>query len=103
MRELVSRGVECIAPEATLQQAARRMRELDVGVLPICTEDGKPLGMLTDRDMAVRGVAGGHNPQTTEVRIVMTPEAICCHENQDVGESAKMMQEHQIRRLLPMP
>ena len=55
MRELVSRGVECIAPEATLQQAARRMRELDVGVLPICTEDGKPLGMLTDRDIAVRG------------------------------------------------
>src|SRR5437762_3475579 len=102
VRELMTRGVECVAPEATLQQAARKMRELDVGVLPVCNDDGKPLGMLTDRDVVIRAVAGGHNPQTTEVRTVMTPDVICCYEDQDVREAAELMQQHQIRRLLIM-
>jgi CBS domain-containing protein len=100
VKEIMTRGVECVAPEATLQQAARKMRELDVGILPICNEDGMPIGMVTDRDIVVRGVAGGQNPQSCDIRTIMTPETICCNEDQDVQEAANMMQEHQIRRLL---
>jgi CBS domain-containing protein len=90
---------ECVSPEISLQDAARKMRNLDVGPLPICDND-RLAGMITDRDIVVRAVAEGRNPQTTKVREVMTEEAVYCFEDQDIEDAARTMQERQIRRLL---
>ena len=100
VKELMTRGVECIEPSTTLQEAARKMRELDVGVLPICTPGGKPIGVLTDRDIVLRAVAGGEDPMRCPVENIMTPDLICCHQDQDVHDVAEIMREQQIRRLL---
>lgn len=98
VRDVMTRGVECIAPEATLQKAAQRMRELNVGALPICEND-RLAGMVTDRDITLRATAEGRDPRTTTVREVMTPDITYCFEDQDVREAARIMEEQQIRRL----
>jgi CBS domain-containing protein len=58
------------------------------------------MGMITDRDIAVRGVAAACHPRTTTVQQVMTPRVVYCFEDQDVQEAAQLMQEHRIRRLV---
>jgi CBS domain-containing protein len=98
LKEIMTRGVNVISPEATLKEAAEKMKNLDVGPLPVC--DGERLvGMLTDRDITVRVVAAGCDPSTTKVGDVMTPEVVYCFEDQSVEEAAKLMEEQQIRRL----
>jgi len=98
VRDVMTRGAECVGPDTTLQEAAARMQALDVGSLPVCDNDHLA-GMLTDRDIAVRAVAGGRDPRTTRVRDAMTPEVHYCFEDQDVNEAAQVMKEKQIRRL----
>jgi CBS domain-containing protein len=98
--DVMSHGVECTPPTATLQQAARKMRELDVGPLPVCNENDRLVGMLTDRDITIRAVAEGLDPRTTLVRQVMTPEIVYCFSDQDVTEAARLMRDRQIRRLV---
>jgi CBS domain-containing protein len=96
--DIMTREVEVLSPEATLQDAARRMKELDVGSLPVC--DGERLvGMLTDRDIVVRAVAEARDGRETRVRDVMSAEVRYVFEDQDVDEGAELMEEHQIRRL----
>jgi CBS domain-containing protein len=91
--------VEVIHPEATLQEAARKMKGLDIGPLPVCT--GKQLeGMLTDRDITVRAVAEGRDPRTTKVQEVMTGDVVYAFEDQDLSEAARLMEECQIRRVV---
>jgi len=96
--EVMTRGVECMRPDATLQQAAERMKSLDVGVLPVCDSD-RLVGMLTDRDITVRCVAEGHDPKSDHVRDIMTPQLFYCFEDQDVAEAAQLMRDKQVRRL----
>jgi CBS domain-containing protein len=98
VHDLMTQAIECIAPDATLQQAAAKMRDLDVGSLPVCQGD-RLIGILTDRDIAVRAVANGQNPNTTRVRDAMTPEIIWCFDDQDLNEATQLMKENQIRRL----
>jgi len=96
----MTRGVECISPDDTLQQAARKMRDLDVGPLPVCGDNDRLAGMITDRDIVVRAVAEGWAPDSRQVRDVMTPEGVYCYEDQDVDEAAAQMRDRQIRRLV---
>jgi len=98
VNEVMTRRAECIPPDATLQEAAERMKKLDVGSLPVC-DNNRLVGMLTDRDITVRSVSDGFDPRTDLVRDVMTPEVVYCFEDQDVTEAAKLMREKQIRRL----
>src|SRR3954468_20803840 len=98
VREVMTRRVEWIRPDANLQEAARKMKSLDVGPLPICDND-RLVGMLTDRDITVRAVAEGCDPKTTKVRQAMTEGVDYCFEDQDVTEAARMMKDKQIRRL----
>jgi CBS domain-containing protein len=98
VHDLMTQGIECIAPDATLQQAAAKMRDLDVGSLPVCEGD-RLIGIVTDRDIAVRAVANGQDPKTTRVRDAMTPEIIWCFDDQDLNEATQLMRENQIRRL----
>ncbi len=99
LKEIMTPNVEVIHPDASLQEAAQKMKGLDVGPLPVCT--GERLeGMLTDRDITVRAVAEGRDPRTTKVHEVMTSEVVYAFEDQDVAEAARLMEEHQIRRVV---
>lgn len=98
INEIMTSSVEVIHPDARLVEAARKMKDLDVGSLPVC--DGDRLkGMLTDRDITIRAVAEGQDPNSITVQDVMTPEVVYCFEDQDVEEAARLMGEKQIRRL----
>jgi CBS domain-containing protein len=99
VNEVMTRGVECVSPDATLQEAARKMKDLDVGPLPVCDND-RLAGILTDRDIAVRAVAEGRDPRATRVRDVLSPGVVYCFEDDDVQEAARLMEEKQVRRLV---
>jgi CBS domain-containing protein len=99
VKEMMTRCVECVAPKATLEEAAQKMKTLDVGPLPIC-EDDRLVGMLTDRDIVLRCVAEGHDPRTMQVREIMTKGIVYCFEDEDVHLAAQVMTENQIRRLV---
>lgn len=94
----MSVGAEVISSEAPVIQAAQKMRRLDVGSLPVCAGD-RLTGLLTDRDIAIRLVAAGLDPETTPVSEIMTPDVIYCFEDQTLEEAAALMEAHQIRRL----
>jgi CBS domain-containing protein len=96
--EVMTKSPECIAPNATVQEAAGRMKSLDVGSLPVCDND-RLVGVITDRDIALRSVAEGHDPRADPVRDTMTPGIVYCYDDQDASEAAKLMSEKQIRRL----
>jgi CBS domain-containing protein len=97
---VMTKGAECVRPTNSLQEAAQRMRNLDVGTLPVCGGDDRLVGMITDRDITVRAVAEACDPRTTTVQGVMTPDVVYCFEDQDVQEAAQRMQEYQVRRLV---
>jgi CBS domain-containing protein len=99
LRNVMTREVEVIHPNATLEEAAEKMDALNVGPLPVCDGD-RLVGMLTDRDIAVRATAAGRDPRTTRVREVMTAEAVYCFEDEDTNVAASVMEEKQIRRLV---
>ena len=99
VRELMTRDVECIQPDATLQAAAAKMKSLDVGMLPVCDHD-RLLGMVTDRDITVRATAEGEAPTDIRVRDIMTPEVIYCFEDALVTDAAVLMQQKEVRRLI---
>lgn len=98
VRELMSSDVEVIAPETLIQDAARRMRDADVGALPV-GENDQLIGMVTDRDIVVRGVAEGKADGNATVRDVLTDDLTFCFEEDDVDDAANMMADRQVRRL----
>jgi CBS domain-containing protein len=98
LKDVMTRNVEDIPPQASLKEAAEKMRSLDVGALPVCEND-KLVGMITDRDIAVRAVAEGQDPNRAKVRDAMTNQMFYCYEDEDVQKAAKLMEEKQIRRL----
>ena len=94
---VMSRDVKIIAPEETLRDAAAAMKQLDAGALPVSEKD-KLVGMITDRDIAIRGVAEGKGPDA-RVRDVMSHEVKYCFEDEEVDHVAENMAELQVRRL----
>jgi CBS domain-containing protein len=98
VNEIMTHGVECTYPDATVREAAIRMRSLDVGSMPVCEND-RLIGIITDRDLTTRTTAAGADPNQAHVRDAMTSEVVFCFEDQDVQEAAKLMKEKQIRRL----
>jgi CBS domain-containing protein len=99
LKDVMTTRVEVISPDAMLQEAAQKMKDLDVGPIPVC--DGERLvGMLTDRDITIRAAAAGCDPKTTPVREAITPEVTYCFENQSIEEAARLMEDKQIRRLV---
>lgn len=97
--EAMTPEVTTVRPDTTLTEAARLMKENGIGPLPVC-DGGRLVGMLTDRDITIRATADGMAPESTLVRQVMTPEAVCCFEGDDVRQAAEIMQRRQLRRLL---
>jgi len=99
VNEVMTREVEVVHPTATLAEAAEKMKQLNIGPLPVC--DGtRVLGMVTDRDITIRGTAEGHDPAKTSVKDVMTPDIVYVYDDQDVEDAAAVMAEKQIRRVV---
>lgn len=98
VHEIMSAHARCVGPENTLVEAAGLMRELDVGSLPVC-EDDRLTGIVTDRDLALRGIADGKDPNTTPVRDVMSESVVWVFADQDVEEVVRLMENRQIRRV----
>lgn len=97
VREAMTRDVRLIAPDQSIQEAARLMAELDIGAVPV-QEDDRLVGMITDRDIAVRAVAEGRGPDTP-VRQIMSPEVKYCFDDQSVDEVTQNMGDLRLRRL----
>ena len=97
IRDVMTREVQTIRPEQTAREAAAFMLSADAGSIPV-TEDERLIGMITDRDIAVRGVAKGHGPDTP-VRDLMTSGIVCVNIDDDLGAVASKMSEAQVRRL----
>jgi CBS domain-containing protein len=94
--EVMTTDVQTIRPDQSAQDAARFMLQSDAGSIPV-TEGDRLIGMITDRDIAVRGVAKGYGPETP-VRELMTDDIICVREDDDVEDVASKMSEAQVRR-----
>jgi CBS domain-containing protein len=98
VRDVMSRDPDVVKPDAKVNEAARKMRDLDVGSLPVC--DGQRLvGMITDRDISIRATAEAKDPKTTAVREVMSPEVAWVFEDEPATMAASVMRQRQIRRL----
>ena len=94
----MSRDVTLASPDDTVQQAARLMRERDMGALPV-GEDDRLVGMVTDRDIAVRAAAAGKDPSKTKLREVMSGEPRYVFEDEPVEKAAACMAEQQVQRV----
>jgi CBS domain-containing protein len=98
-RDIMTGGAECISANETLEQAARKMKDLDVGSLPICGEDNRLKGMLTDRDIVVRCLAEGGDPKSTKAGDLAEGKPVTIGADDTVEEAIRTMQQHQVRRL----
>lgn len=98
VRELMTSDPEYVGTKSTLRDAASKMKALDVGVMPVL--EGENLaGILTDRDIVVRAVAEGLDPNNVLVGEIMSKEVVTCRESDDVNQVAQLMKEEQIRRI----
>lgn len=98
IRDVMTAGVDVIHPGAMLAEASRRMRDEDIGALPV-GEGDRLIGMVTDRDIVCRAVAEGKDPDRTTVREAMSDQVLYCFEDQSTDEVADNMGENQVRRL----
>jgi CBS domain-containing protein len=96
--EVMSNDVRVSSPDDTLRTAAQMMADLDTGVLPV-GEGERLIGIVTDRDIVIRGVANAMDPETTSIRDVMSSGVCCCFDDEDVDDVAQQMAELQVRRL----
>jgi CBS domain-containing protein len=101
LKDIMTKEVEVASPDNSLREAAQKMRVRDIGFLPV-VDDGRLLGVITDRDIVVRGVAEGNDADTKIGQKFVTTPAVFCYDDQEVEEAAKLMEDHQIRRMLVM-
>ncbi|MEO6113129.1 MAG: CBS domain-containing protein [Sphingomicrobium sp.] len=97
IRNLMTSNVETVSPDQTAKDAATFMLSADTGSIPVC-EDDKVIGMITDRDIAVRGIAAGKGPDCS-VRDLMSKDIVCARDTDDAQDIAQRMSEAQVRRL----
>ena len=102
VRDAMHEGCECIGENQTLLDAAKRMEELDVGVLPICGDDDRLKGMLTDRDIVVKALAQDRDPATTGCGELAQGTVRWIATDASLDEALSMMREHAVKRLCVM-
>ena len=98
IKDIMSKDVEVVSPEATLQEIASKMQKRDCGCV-VVVKDDRLVGMITDRDIAVRCIANSHDPASTTAEKVMSPEILYCRETDEADAVAKNMGENKVRRL----
>jgi len=99
VQQIMTPRPRCCPPEASLGGAARVMLEIDVGETPVVNDDMKVVGVITDRDIVVRCVAMGGDPQRTPVHACMTAPALTIAEDASIEECAQLMADQQVRRI----
>jgi CBS domain-containing protein len=97
---IMTGGIETITPHASLAEAAKKMASQDIGSLPVCDEPRRVVGIITDRDITVRAVARGMDPNQTRVEDVMTRDVLSCSSDSEVEDACELMEKRQVRRLL---
>lgn len=98
-REIMTGGAECIGENESLADAAKKMLELDVGALPICGEDNRLKGMLTDRDIVVKAIAQGRSPEEVKAGELGEGKPVTIGADDPAEEALQTMTEHKVRRL----
>ena len=98
VKDVMSRDVKVIDPNMTIREAARKMAEGDFGMMPV-GENDRMVGAISDRDIAIRAVAEGRDPDSTKVREVMSEGIAWTYDDVSVEEAVQIMSEHQLRRL----
>ena len=98
-REIMTPDVTCVGEKESLAEAARKMADLDVGSLPICGEDERLKGMLTDRDIVVKALAKGRNPAECTAGEFAQGKPVTIGADDDAREVLRTMGQHQVRRL----
>ena len=98
IQSILTKDPHVISPDAMICEAARLMKQHDIGMLPVCGGE-RLVGSITDRDLAIRAVAGGRDPLKTPISEIMTPSVFWCYDDQEIEEAAHLMEEKQIRRL----
>ncbi|HXG61851.1 MAG TPA: CBS domain-containing protein [Planctomycetota bacterium] len=97
LRDIMTPAVEIVPPDVTVREAAEKMKSEDLGSLAVC-EDGKIVGVLTDREITLRLAAEGRDPGQTRVREVMNPDPVCCSEDQSLADAVRLMEEKRQHR-----
>jgi CBS domain-containing protein len=98
-REAMTPGAECVGVNDTIEEAARRLADLGVGSAPICGEDDRLKGMITDRDIVVKVIAQGLDPRATKVGELAQGKPVTIGADDSLEEALRTMSEHQVRRL----
>jgi CBS domain-containing protein len=98
VKDMMHKGVACLAPDATIKAVAMKMKELDVGAIPIA-KNGQLAGMITDRDIAIRCATNGKDLSKVTAGDIMTPGVVYCRDTEEVEDAARLMESKQIRRL----
>ena len=99
LSNIMTGSIETVQPSATLAEAAKKMASQDIGSLPVCSER-RMVGIITDRDITVRAVARGLDPNQTRVQDVMTKDVLSCSADSEIGAACELMEKRQVRRLL---
>lgn len=101
IQEVMTANVEYLDPSCSLVDAAKRMKDLDCGFMPISDkENTKLLGVITDRDIAIRGLGEGLDPEKTAVEQIMSPKVLYCFAGDDVEKAAESMRKQRVYRLI---
>lgn len=98
VRDVMTKEVTWIAPDTTVEDAAKMMRDRDIGVLPIGAQE-KLVGVITDRDIVVRCIAEGRAPGSTAVRSTMSDKVLYCFDDSEAKDTASNMAQNQVRRM----
>ena len=99
-RDIMEKDVEFVSADDTVEQAAKKMKQTDTGALPICNDEKRLEGMITDRDIAVKVVAQGKDPKKTKVsEIADQPEVVTIGADDSIDEALKTMKDKKVRRL----
>jgi CBS domain-containing protein len=98
VKDMMHKGVEYVAPNAKLHMIAKKMRDADIGAIPVC-DDGRAVGMVTDRDIAIRALANGKDISKIEARDVMSRNVISCRDSEEAEDALRVMESKKIRRL----
>jgi CBS domain-containing protein len=98
--EYMTREIEVVEPGDNLREAARKMRDENVGFLPVCREDGAVVGTVTDRDLVIRAIAEDLAPASTPVEQVMSSNIVACKPSDDVKRAIELMRVNQVQRVL---
>jgi CBS domain-containing protein len=99
VREAMHEGCECIGEKQSALEAAKRMEQLDIGAMPICGQDDRLKGMITDRDIVVKAVAQGRDPASTSAGELAQERLIFTRADAPIDQALSLMQEHTVRRL----